>query len=173
MTVLVSIDPGMSTGIFLGHYTDTQPLEKTATYQIEGGRQGLHDFLERTGILNNKYGNVMVISERFVPRPMRRSYKSDELEPLRIEGYLMAIGAMPFDYSDPRWGRPERMVIAGGSSTSQRKKAGDDKLREMGFWTLPKDVGMKDANDANAATKHAVGYMLQTHEPTRERYFNG
>lgn len=167
MIRLVSIDPGMSTGLFVGEYSETEPLVKLDSYQIADGLPGLHLFLEDSGILDSKYRTVQVISERFTPRPMRRAYKSEELEPLRIEGYLMAKGYMPYDYKDIRWGRPERMVIAGGSTTAQRKKNGDDKLREMGLWTLPTEVGRADNFDVIASTKHAVGYLLQImHQPT-------
>lgn len=44
MKTLISIDPGLSTGIAVGTYSDTEPFKLTHAFQIEGGVEG---FLQR------------------------------------------------------------------------------------------------------------------------------
>ena len=40
MTALVVIDPGLSSGICVGEYSDTEPFRPTHAFQIEGGLMG-------------------------------------------------------------------------------------------------------------------------------------
>lgn len=40
MKTLISIDPGKSTGIAVGTYSDTEPFKLTHVFQIEGGVEG-------------------------------------------------------------------------------------------------------------------------------------
>lgn len=40
MKTLISIDPGMSTGLIVGTYSDTEPFRVTHAFQIEGGLEG-------------------------------------------------------------------------------------------------------------------------------------
>lgn len=42
MKTLISIDPGKSTGIAVGTYSDTEPFKLTHVFQIEGGVEGFH-----------------------------------------------------------------------------------------------------------------------------------
>ena len=52
MKTLISIDPGMSTGLIVGTYSDTEPFKLTHAFQIEGGVDGFIEFL------NPKYNDV-------------------------------------------------------------------------------------------------------------------
>ena len=50
VTYLLWIDPGMSTGVALGRYSDTKPYELVKAWQIPGGLVGFRDFF-RSGQL--------------------------------------------------------------------------------------------------------------------------
>ena len=61
------------------------------------------------------------------------------------------------------------MVLRNGATQAERKRNSDNVLRETGWWLTGSDpnVNYKDANDANAAAKHALAYMRSIgHEPT-------
>lgn len=168
---IVALDPGMSTGVVVANYTPDTELEVVRVDQIEGGIIGLNNHAPSEDDVSfwveALYGTV--ISERFTPRPLRRSYKSNELEPLRIEGFLMAEDIMPYDYKDRRWRSPQYQVLLKGEDAAESKKLSDNLLREHNLWHTGKQVGCKDANDVNSAMKHVVSYLVELkHEPTLE-----
>lgn len=160
---LVAIDPGMATGVFVGEYDETTPLLRTGFIQIPGGLPAFSDwFIENLTYYDSAKWDVLVC-EKFAPRPMARTLKLDELEPIRIEGWL-------YEYS-PEWQRPGAMVLKDGATQAERKRNSDDVLRRNGWWLTGKDVGLKDANDANAAAKHALAYMRSIgHAPSIETH---
>jgi hypothetical protein len=158
MKTLLAIDPGMATGLFWGKYDTLTPLTRLGFAQITGGLRGLMAFLRDNPIMHSH----LVVCEKFDPRPMARQFRTNELEPLRIEG------AVEFMFEDDvTWQRPASMVLAGGDTQAERKRKSDDILRRNGWWLTGKDVGLADANDANAAAKHALAYMRNIgHEPS-------
>lgn len=182
MKYVLSIDPGMSTGITLGRFTAISPYERLDYWQIEGGLPGLREWFKVHDLQDEEYGhswlygerrqevtdwNPVVVCEKFVPLPAPRSFKLAELEPIRIEGVIED------RFGDSVvWQRPSAMVLAGGETPAERKRNSDDILRRGGLWlTGKKDLGLKDANDVNAAQKHALAYMTRiNHQPTIEKY---
>lgn len=153
---IVSIDPGMSTGMVVAEVGDHTPLEIKGVYQIEGGLAGLRG----SGLMHHAYEADTVLVELFKPRQMARSYRLNELEPLRIEGYLEARLA---EHDRTWWGREpaQRKLVSGFMSASE------DALKAMGLWTLPSDVGRKDADDVNSAMMHLVSWLRSAgHAPT-------
>jgi hypothetical protein len=193
MTYLLTFDPGMSTGITLGQYGEAYPYERLAFWQVEGGLSGLREwwsvhwelgedgegpywnFPEARWLFDRPlliYVNETThVCEKFVPLPVPRTFKTAELEPIRIEGMIE-------DRLDGNviWQRSSAMVLSqrgvlsamtDRQKTAARKRASDDVLRSMGLWTTGKQVGMKDANDVNSAQKHAVAYLRSIkHRPT-------
>lgn len=184
MTYILGIDPGMSTGIVLGEYTDDTPFEVIEKWQVE---RGIHGWLAWKGnhvgsngsliwtdggIDEDPFGmlahwDVIKVCEKFIPRPMARSFKLDEVEPIRIEGSVLDT------FRSVVWQRPPMMVLAEGDTPAERKRASDDVLRRMGLWSTPKSMGpeytLKDCNDINSAMKHIVAYLRsQDHQPTLE-----
>lgn len=206
---LISIDPGMSSAIVVGTYSDTQPYELTHAFQIEGGLGG---FLEAVHVSHgedwgmNLYGNLhiyrknfelysgreaymhgsgdfcegeecacvetvydraTVICEKFKPRGAGNNfaYKTNDLEPLRIEGAIRAMGI------DPVWVQPAQQYFAGGDSKSSTTNA-HRWLKANGLHITGKDVGCKDANDARSALLHSISYLRRMkHKPTLDKYF--
>lgn len=160
MTFLMTIDPGMSTGVTLGKYWETKEYERLEFWQVPGGLDGFHQWLKSRMNDWNVWDSV-VVCEKFVPLPTPRSFKTHDLEPIRIEGAVAVL------FRNVVWQRASAQVLAGGETPAQRKKNSDDVLRRMGLWTTGKQVGQKDANDVNSATKHAVSYLRSIkHEPT-------
>lgn len=152
--MLIAIDPGMRTGMVWGSYSKTQPFERMGFTQIDGGLDAL------AGRISGEYSAV-VVCEKFKTRPMARSYKLAELEPIRIEGFLRGI------FPDIKWQWPEQRKLTTGPM-----KESEDILKNAGLWLTGKDLGMNDANDANAAQLHALAYLRNIgHLPTVERYW--
>lgn len=159
MTFLMVVDPGMASGFFFGEYDAMSPLLRTGYAQIPGGLKGV------MGYVSGLHPEI-IVSEKFAPRPIGgRQYKLDELEPIRIEGFLEMV------WPNIIWQRPAAMVLREGATQAERKRKSDDILRRNGWWLTGKDVGLKDANDANAAAKHALAYMRSIgHMPTLETH---
>lgn len=202
MTTLISIDPGTSSGIAVGTYSDTDPFKLTHVFQIEGGLKG---FVKNVRLIEETWGeygylSVMremfdlwdtqnfgkeseavveqgeVICEKFTPRPNGKGGLTlASVEPLRIEGHLVGSGIMP-DYPDKAWRQPPSqyfMCPTRGMTLPEKKKAANKWLKDNGFYFTGKDVGCKDADDARSATLHALSYLRKFHLPTQELYFKG
>lgn len=155
MSQVLAIDPGMSTGITLMEYIIGERPTIVAQYQIEGGLEGQASQID--GILSWLPYDAEVVCERFTPRPVAFSYRLDELEPLRFEGWLACkVGDWGITWQDP----PQRKLIKTLPETEKF-------LQANGYWATGTDVGCKDANDANSATMHALAYIRnQAHRAT-------
>ena len=157
MTTLMAIDPGMMSGYFYGEFDELTPLMRIGYKQIPGGSKGLFDFLQ------GRIADV-VVCEKFTPRPNGgRQFRLDEFEPIRIEGWMEVF------YPNVAWQKPAAMVLRNGATQTERKRSSDNVLRETGWWLTGSDpnVNYKDANDVNAAAKHALAYIRSIgHEPT-------
>ena len=167
---LISIDPGIESGFAIGYYDDRTPLVFEDAYHSLGGLMGA---LERMS-LTNKMG-ATVICEKFTPRP--HSGKSGltlkSVEPLRIEGALVALGLMP-DYTptDPRWGQPAAMYFHGGETLAAKKRNLREWLADNGIQITKEMTGGSNTDDAVSATAHMFRYMMDIqHMPTILKYF--
>lgn len=164
MTTLIAIDPGQMSGYFIGHYGPNTPLARTEFGMVPGGFEGIADIIAN-GLDGLEHFDV-VVCEKFSTRPMSRQYKLEELEPIRIEGLVSWLRP------DTVWQAPAMMVLRQGDTQAQRKRNSDDVLRRGNLWLTGTDVSYKDANDANAAAKHALAYMRSIkHAPTLAHYF--
>ena len=215
MKTLISIDPGMSTGIIVGTYSDTEPFKVTHAFQIEGGVEG---FLKEVRVSHGEdwymllYGVLYVGRESFEVYSERRagghadgdfckdddcpcfeterdmatvlcekfnargegngfSYRTSALEPLRIEGAILAMGI------DPTWVQPAQQYFLGGSSKAEKLKARNAWFKEhkdLGYYITGKNVGCGDADDARSALAHCIAYLRrQRHKPTLELFRRG
>ena len=162
MTRLIAIDPGMESGVFIGEFDRRTPLTVNDQFQVTGGVQGFYSALFIDRYLDRTASPDVVVFERFTPRPMGRQYRREELEPLVIEGLIYGM----FPPEIVAYQSPQSMLINGGSGAEGKRNA-DRLLRNLGLHMTGADVGRPDANDANAATKHALAYMVSIgHEPT-------
>lgn len=150
--MIFSIDPGQSTGVVLARATEDK-LDIVEKWQVEGGLDGLALLMAGTHIGHDG----KIIAEKFLPRQMARAYKAEELEPLRIEGFLEASFPGRVTYRTPG----QRRLIKGDDL-----RPSEDFLRFAGLWTTGSEVGRKDANDVNSAMMHLVSYLReQKHRP--------
>ena len=162
-TYLTVIDPGMTSGFFFGNYSDLQPLVRTGFRQLPGGAAAFDSYMQELDDEGHEWD--IIVCERFTPRPVARAWRLAELEPIRIEGMLEK------GFEHIVWQRPAAMVLRDGKDQAERKRLSDDVLRRNGWWLTGKDVGLKDANDANAAAKHALAYMRSIgHMPSIETH---
>lgn len=181
---LISLDPGMSTGLVVGTYSDTEPFKLTHAFQIGGGVAG---FLRNVRTYENGYrdrilrvlsgrdylsfgeGGSTVLVEKFNARGSANagfSYTTASLEPLRVEGAILALGI------EPIWVQPSQQYFNGGKNKAEKKKRQHAWLKTNGFAIMPKDVGAADADDARSACAHAISWLRrQRHEPTLKHYF--
>lgn len=210
MKTLISIDPGLSTGLIAGTYSEETPFKLTHVFQIEGGVEG---FVKNVRVHHGEDWNLMnyatmhlpgkksitlyqdevyyhpgwdeceedhmcpeqvrgnvatVLVEKFNARGSANagfSYTSKSLEPLRVEGALIAMG-LPIT-----WTQPSQQYFLPGKDKAEKKKRQHAWLKENGYYIAPKDIGSSDADDARSATAHAISWLRrQKHKPTLDLF---
>lgn len=148
---LISVDPGKSTGIAVGTFSDTEPYKLYETHQVPNGVEGFLYWLKTNPqfLLND----IVWVSERFVLRSSNKFVA--DLEPVRIEGAMEALGLKPV------WQlRTDKMFVT------------DELLKEHDLWQTGKQFGWKDGRDANDAIIHALAYLRKNkHMPTLLNYW--
>lgn len=179
MNTLISIDPGLSTGVICGTYSDTEPFRVTHAFQIEGGVEGFLSKVKLSQTSLGVFGHISesyyfngdtpktVLVEKFTARGSANagfSYRTDALEPLRVEGAILALGVMP------TWVSPQQQYFLGGGSKAEKLKnrnAWFKEHKDLGYYITGKDVGCKDADDARSALAHCISYLRrEKHLPT-------
>lgn len=174
MTFITWFDPGESTGIVMGHFSDFTPYEHRRAYQIPGGVQALMDFIAEDNEAQWWLPTCEIIGcEKFIPREIEGgSHTLESTLPLVLEGLLMARGLMPV-YPEGNWQPATAQLLSGGDTPEERKANSDNLLRAAGLWFTGEDVGRPDANDVNSATKHIVHFLTRKlrHRPTIEAIY--
>ena len=181
MKGVLSIDPGLSSGFAFGTYSDDEPLVVHYRSQVDGGLLGFCEGLSTIRSIIDWHGvsieqNLTTVCEKFTPRPHAGGgFTLAQVEPLRIEGYLVGTGWLPdYEKRDPVWRQPAAQYYCGGSTKAERRKRSKAFLRERGLYLTGKDVEAPDAEDAISATLHLLGFLRDVrHRPTLERYFHG
>lgn len=170
MPYILSVDPGMSTGLALGYYDATTPLNVRYRMQITGGVEGLYELLKPDDVPSLFDAVSEVVCEKFTPRPHAGGggLTRKTVEPLRVEGLLIAL----FGPGMVTFREPAGQYFSGGSTHPERKKRSREFLKDHGLYLTGRDVGQPDADDAISATLHLIGYMVDKgHRPTLEHYF--
>jgi hypothetical protein len=150
----------MSTGITLMEYAIDERPTITAQWHLEGGYDAVTAFFEEYFPLDEYQRiNDEFVYERFTPRPVAFSYSLDELEPLRIEGFLA--------YYISRLDCRVAVQDPGQRKLLRTLPETEKFLQANNYWATGTDVGCKDANDANSATMHALAFIRnQAHRAT-------
>src|SRR5690606_7974447 len=164
---LLSIDPGVSTGVALLSYTDETVPGVVRAWQFRGGAEGLHDWIQSNlWELELLYdGPFTSIAEKFNPRGSGQgfSYTASSLEPLRCEGVLVAHG-LPDVYV-----QPPQQYLAGGKNKAEKKRRQHAALRDLGYYVTGKTLDSPDADDARSAISHGLAYLARNgHKATYE-----
>lgn len=160
MTYILSIDPGLITGLSVGHYSKSHgyELEKAWTRDF----RGLSDDLWNNTI---PYDNKTVkVIERFVPQSgAEYTLKEDDLAGVEIIGMLKHALALPDQII---WRTRGQKSIAGSPERS------DQILKDHNLWQTGSMVDWHDGRDSNDSILHALGYLKDTnHIPTLREYF--
>lgn len=182
---ILSFDTGLSSGIALGKYSETEPYSLVKAYQFTEGVAGLCNWLSdhfeghRQDVpghfwINDGEGGwhgsfvTTIISEKFTPiNHANYALTTASVEPLRCEGALVALGVMP-DIPHKTWRRPSEMYIFGGDTLPEKKKRAYAWLKANGMYVTGKTVGQPNADDARSAIMHGISYLVKVekHEPT-------
>ena len=179
---VLSIDPGVSTGIALLSYDEDSPAQLVEGWQFTGGVAGLVGWInsmllfpdfsitQDIWLVQEIIADNRTISEKFTARNTRGfSYTTASLEPLRGEGALIAMGLMP-DYkaSEKRWRDPKYQYLVGGKDKAEKKRRQHAFLKDNGFYRTGRDLGSPDADDFRSACAHGIVYVARElkHRPT-------
>jgi hypothetical protein len=183
---VLSIDPGLSTGVALLSFEEDSPAELVQGWQFGGGIQGLLNWTDAHMVLSahdpdEDYDFVAIpdwpgwvrfrlIAEKFTARSTKGfAYTTASLEPLRCEGALIALGLMPdYTVAEKRWRDPSLQYFSGGSGKAERKKRQHSFLKDNGFYRTGKDFGTADVDDFRSAAAHGINYVARElkHRPT-------
>lgn len=162
MTLLLSFDPGVSSGIALGSFGPKQAYEFIRGWEPQGGTEGLIEWW-RSSLTWDSSGSEMLdwdiedtiwVSELFV---LANNDFVANIESKRGEGALMMMAY------------PQKI-----NWQDRTRKAGvpDRILKEHGLWQGGVDYQHEDGRDVNDAIIHALEYLRsRVHVPTLKRYF--
>jgi hypothetical protein len=174
---ILSIDPGVSTGIALLGYND-ESVWLEGAWQFSGGLRGFIQWHEGVGSWEVAPLDepITYIAEKFTARATSGfSYKTDSLEPLRIEGVLVYAEYLP-DYTpkEKRWRDPSLQYLVGGKDKADKKKRQHRFLKDSGFYRTGRDLDAPDADDFRSACAHGLSYLARElkHRPTFELISN-
>lgn len=187
---VLSMDPGISTGIALIRYEPDSAPELVGAWQFTGGVNGLLHFWRIVSEFRYDYEALnfgdfynpverrllTIIAEKFTARNTKGfAYTTAALEPLRGEGALIALGLMPdYDPKEKRWRDPGLQYLVGGADLADKKKRQHAFLKDIGFYRTNKDFPespAKDgADDFRSAAAHGLNYIARVvkHKPTFE-----
>jgi hypothetical protein len=201
---LLSIDPGKSSGVTLWLVPDDTHATMLAAWQFSGGLSGLldwhrdhtYEYIEgcevfvpqgdggidldrdsfKIGTPSTRWTErTNVVVEKFTPLQNKGfSLTLDSVEPLRIEGALVALGIVPdYEPSSPHWQRPNEMFWVPGKNAAEKRKRQVAWVKERfpELHLTGKDVSAPDADDARSAQWHALAYLRRNHLPSARYYF--
>lgn len=164
MTLQLSVDPGLNTGITLGFYDAVTPYRIIRRWQVHHGLEGFLRWLD--GSLHDLDAVDEIVVERFISNPEEIA----DLSGVPIEGaialWARQIGAVVIWNS-----RFHKGVLTGypdeAITKAQRQRVRFDWLTERG---LARPGTEND--DSNDATTHAlVSLKARGHQPTIRAYW--
>ena len=166
--LVVSLDPGESSGGAVLRMKDSQPAELLAAHQVDGGVEG---FLGLLDTLEEYRGFATWICEKYSPRPSTATGFQQSLKttlPLVCEGVLIGRDLMPvYSPKEKRWRDPGVQYLVGGKNRADKKKRQHKFLKDSGFYRTGKDLGAPDADDFRSSASHGLAYLLRGgHTPT-------
>lgn len=142
-STVISIDPGVSTGVVVAEVNDTGEVRILHFDQFICDSHT--DTAETLVRLIDRHPEARIVSEQFDLRPGNKF--SADLTPVKINAIL--------DYKYP--GR-----ITYQTPAQSKGLVKDATLKNLGWWLTGKDVDYKDANDVRDAFRHLVYYLVHT-----------
>ncbi len=168
MTLLLSLDPGLNTGIALGYYDDTTPYSLQNRWQVHGGLDGFVDWLDIHSASVGGWDEI--VSEKFILSSANRF--TPDTTPLLIEGALQAflwLEDIPANlYWQPNTAKADLIGYPATAKTkAQRQRLRFDFLKEHGLF-----VPGEDNTDSNDCCVHALVFLRRRgHMPTIRKYW--
>ena len=157
--LLVSVDPGKSSGGCALSYEEDSAPSLSLALQVGGGVSGFREMVSQL----QEFEGAVWISEKFAPRPGAFGQSLDSTLPLVCEGVLIDRGLLPeYPSNEKRWVQPAQQYIAGGKGKAERKKRQHALLRDTGFYRTGKDLDAPDADDFRSACAHALSWLMRT-----------
>lgn len=156
MTTILSIDPGNSSGIALGDYTDHTPYKLRQVWQVPGGVRAFVEWWLTSSYspLNNEVD--IIVAEKFI-----LSSGNDftaALDAAQIEGALAMAWDGPLVYQ----------------LRSEKRSVTNQDIERGGYKVTAVQVAQPDANDAMDAIRHALIYLRSIgHVPTLKKVYGG
>ncbi len=163
MTLLLSIDPGLNSGVALGYYDAITPYRLLERWQVHGGLVGLLAWWEREQPVFDE-----IVVEDFILDP--RNQFSADITPLLIKGAI--IGKMfPHDNEIVFQPRTDKSVLVGYPPEAITKSA----RQRVRFLFLARFGLFKpgtENDDSNDAICHALIYLKKRcHEPSLHAFW--
>ncbi|GAB2699385.1 hypothetical protein BKA24_001794 [Microbacterium marinum] len=144
MTILLSLDPGGTTGYSVWHYGVVTPLNLIEHGQIPGGLDG---FVSWARGFQTRQHIDEIVAEDFVDDGRT---VSPDVTPLLIKGAVI-----------DRWSDSDVQIT--WQLNTYKAHADDILLKRVGFWF----VGQEHARDS---ARHAIAYLkVRDHRPTMKR----
>lgn len=167
MTWLLSIDPGLNTGIALGFYDATTPYQLHKRWQVHRGTDGFIDWMQRE---MDRIPLDEIVYEKFVLRSSPDDPEVPNIEGVPIEG-LIALMARERDAKLIAQTRAAKGDLIGYSpaatSKAQRQRERFDFLDRFGMFKPGTEF-----DDSNDAITHAlVSLKSRRHIPTVRMMF--
>ena len=167
--ILISCDPGVSNGLSLWTYSDTDYARCQIFSQFRGGAEAL---IKKAYEWKDRFPDAHWICEDFTARSTQGfRYTTASLEPLVGIGALVAMGLI--DRSDRnQMCAPPMQYFVPGKNKAEKKKAQHKWLKDHGLYVAPKDVDSPDSDDVRSSMAHAISWFRrQKHLPTIRHYF--
>jgi hypothetical protein len=139
-TFAVGIDPGSSTGLAIIRGDGFRP------HYEQGPPSILDDFTVRFAFLTHPGHDVLVACERFVVTvdTARHSSQPVAQQTIGVVARLCRLNDWPLHMQAP---------------SDVKALVSNSLLRDVGLWLRGRDVGQRDADDANDATRHALAVL--------------
>lgn len=156
MTSILSVDPGLNTGVALGYYDATTPLQVLERWQIHRGLDGFIQWMQGGWMAPDE-----VVVEKFIGNPE----EVGDLSGVPIEGALAWQAAL--DGSTVLWhDRTDKGLLCGypaeAATKAQRQRVRFDYLDRFGLF-MP---GTENDDGNDAVTHLIVSLRRRRHMPT-------
>ena len=152
--LLLSIDPGLATGISLWRVPSNEPLERVDYWLVKDGLRGFMSWVYDHFL----DGFSFVVLEEFIQDGRTPRVDTNALE---IQGYLK--GTSQF-----LWPENQKLYL---HRNSRKTTVGDKLLKQHGFWLTGRDVAWTDGRDVNDSQLHALAWAKDNHAPSREYFW--
>lgn len=150
MPTILSIDPGLATGIAYGYYDEETEYRLRDAWVVHGGVEGVAELYWNSEFLQNPMEELVV--ENYI-----MGHGPQDPVALEVIGFIKGVHQSPIFTLQKR---------------SDKKLVPDKLLRDHGLWKTGKDVGHTDGRDVNDAIIHGIAYLFKSrHAPTLEHYY--